>query len=208
MQESDIKNFEQFIDAGLMKYLILGDGDIGKTATALRLKLKAFAEPDGKTKGFTVHKTDLGMFWDHGGQEAWMKAGHGAAAQAGMAGLILVYDVTKSVEDTDASIKKWLGYIMNAITEAGGNLPEYTIIVANKIDLEEDAVEYDDAIMYGQNLASELEDQGVLKNVKFVAVSALTGDNFSELEGILEDNSNAHHQVYITAAKKYIAQQV
>ena len=154
----------------LLKVVMVGDSNVGKTNLVLRYTKDIFRENvmntvgvDFKTKivpvGSQRYKLQL---WDTAGQERYNTIRKGF--YRGAKGIVLVYDVT--CPDSFKSLKRWV----NDITEncGQGSDKPLLLILANKVDLERAipmATGQEEAQKYG---------------ARFAEVSALTGEKVDE----------------------------
>jgi small GTP-binding protein len=123
-------NYEQ-----LVKILILGDSNVGKTNFLLRYTENNFVENYITTIGFD-YKSSIAeienkkiklQIWDTAGQERFMSVTRNLLIK--VQGIIVMYDITslKSFENTE----KWISSIKE---NANNNIP--IMIIGNKCDLE------------------------------------------------------------------------
>ncbi|KAL6075982.1 GTPase [Balamuthia mandrillaris] len=136
----------------LLKLLVLGDSGVGKTSLLLRYVQNKFTINTKSTIGANFLskeiETDEGLvtcqIWDTAGQERFQ--GLGTAFYRGADGVIFVFDVTrrKSFEE----LETWReSFLIQVGQEGSKDFP--TVIVANKVDLEEQrAVSKEDLVAY------------------------------------------------------------
>eukprot|EP01091_Cochliopodium_minus_P011560 TRINITY_DN3310_c0_g2_i2.p1 TRINITY_DN3310_c0_g2~~TRINITY_DN3310_c0_g2_i2.p1 ORF type:complete len:208 (+),score=55.62 TRINITY_DN3310_c0_g2_i2:159-782(+) len=122
----------------MLKLLLIGDSDVGKSSILLRFTDDDFSDDisctigvDFKTKLIDFHNKKINLtIWDTAGQEKFRSLT--SSYYRGTHGIILVYDVTnkKSFEH----IESWLNEINTYATN--DNLVK--LLVGNKVDKEED----------------------------------------------------------------------
>ena len=123
-------NYEQ-----LVKILILGDSNVGKTNFLLRFTENNFVENYITTIGFDYkssteeidNKKIKLQIWDTAGQERFMSVTKNLLLR--VQGIIVMYDITSIVSFENT--RKWISSIRE---NANPNMP--IIIVGNKSDLE------------------------------------------------------------------------
>ena len=121
-------------DDNALKFVILGEGRVGKTSILSRYFNKKFDDSEKSTinpsfykkqENFQGKKMDLN-FWDTAGQEQFNAIN--TMYYTGAVGAILVYDVT--IPETFDKVKDWC----NTLKEAVGNDIIF-VIAGNKFDL-------------------------------------------------------------------------
>mmetsp|Transcript_58184 Transcript_58184/g.96460 ORF Transcript_58184/g.96460 Transcript_58184/m.96460 type:complete len:244 (+) Transcript_58184:69-800(+) len=135
--DNDILTQKQF------KFVVLGDGAVGKTSICHRFVEDHFANSYKQTIGLDFFVKRLTMndpsggkiqialqLWDIGGQSVSSKMItkyiHGANA------ILLVYDITN--HDSFENIRDWLAIAKQSITQT--QTPPYMVLVGNKYDLQ------------------------------------------------------------------------
>ena len=121
-------------DENALKFVILGEGRVGKTSILSRYFNKKFDDSEQSTinpsfykkkENFQGKNYDLN-FWDTAGQEQFNAIN--TMYYTGAVGAILVYDVT--IGETFEKVKNWV----NTLKEAVGNDICF-VIAGNKFDL-------------------------------------------------------------------------
>jgi small GTP-binding protein len=184
-----------------VKFILLGDGSVGKTCLMLSFTGKSFRVAHIKTIGIDMDKRNFNFqgkelevkIWDTAGQERYRNSLPKDLFHR-LNGALLVYDVTQ--RKTFNSVSSW----MKLIEE---NAPPNTavILVANKVDKEIDVSEAE-----GRALADKF-------SIPFIMTSAKTGQNvekaFEDLLSvtvrknpkIMEEN-NQNNQILEPAPKR------
>jgi len=155
----------------IIKLLTLGDTTVGKTSIVLRFSDDKFDENqfatigiDFKTKYIKVRDASVKvLIWDTAGQEKFRNIAK--QYYKGANGVLLVYDICnrKSFE----RVEFW----MNELKENNQIESLYTILVANKIDLENKRVVTREE---GEKYAED-------NNISYFEVSAKTGEGIVDL---------------------------
>lgn len=170
----------------IFKTIVVGDGQVGKTAITYRYAEGKFLENYKMTIGvdFTIKhekvrdKTIKCQIWDTGGQEEFSKIR--PLYYRGALGSLLVYDVTnkESFENLDVWFKE--------INENCIEIP--IILVGNKTDLESRVVTEDE----GKKQAKKFSKEYGMK-VPYLETSAKTGESikkvFSKLVTMMVDEA-------------------
>lgn len=165
----------------LLKFIIIGDSNVGKSAIVQRFVNEFFSESDIPTIGidFKIKLMDLKnkkiklQIWDTAGEERFRTIT--SSYYRGAHGIIMVYDITNL--ESFNNIVKWANEV-----ERYAKCDAVKIIVGNKCDrLHHREVKYEE----GKEFAQEL-------NMSFIEVSAKNdinvNDIFETLAGlILED---------------------
>ena len=151
-----------------LKFIILGDSNVGKTSLLLKYTDNYFVDShvatigiDYKIKIVTINGVNLKLqIWDTSGQERFRSMTYTFLKNAN--GIIFVYDITN--KKTFEGIKEW-------IKDAENNGASFEkIIIGNKCDLEgKREVSFD-----------VLEKYGNKKKIKFFETSAKTNINVNE----------------------------
>jgi small GTP-binding protein len=155
----------------IIKLLTLGDTMVGKTSIVLRFSDDKFDENqfatigiDFKTRYIKVRDASVKvLIWDTAGQEKFRNVAK--QYYKGANGVLLIYDICnrKSFE----RIEFW----MNELKENNQIESLYTILVANKIDLEDKrVVTREEGEKYAEN-----------NNINYFEVSAKTGEGIVDL---------------------------
>ena len=154
-----------------LKYIILGDVNVGKTNILFRFRNKEFENDVRSTIGvdFKTIKIKVGEIsfrlnlWDTAGSEKYRSLNQGYYKDADCA--IIVYDITS--KKTFQSVKGWIEDCKSYV----GNKTPLFVLVGNKIDLKnEREVKKEE----GQALAKEYD-------ILFFESSALTGYNIENI---------------------------
>ena len=157
----------------MLKFLLLGDSGVGKTAILNQYVDRKFNELYKATIGsdFSSKQVDIdGIFitlniWDTAGQERFQSLG--PTFYRGTDCCILVYDVTKP--QSFENIKKWKNeFTMQLGLSDSDDFP--FLLLGNKTDLPEKSVEETTAREYAKNNGDML----------FYEVSSKIGDNIQE----------------------------
>lgn len=154
----------------LLKLLILGDSNVGKTNFLLRFTENSFLDNYITTIGFDYKSSVVKLdnertvklqIWDTAGQERFMSVTKNLMLR--VQGVILMYDITEPV--SFENVKKWFKSIRENTNE---KMP--IVLVGNKIDLEDKRKV---SIEKGEKLAEEYE-------IKFFEASAKDNRNVEE----------------------------
>mmetsp|Transcript_18903 Transcript_18903/g.46417 ORF Transcript_18903/g.46417 Transcript_18903/m.46417 type:complete len:206 (-) Transcript_18903:318-935(-) len=148
----------------LFKLLLIGDSGVGKSCLLLRFADQTYTPNYISTIGvdFKIRTIDLDgktiklQIWDTAGQERFRTIT--SSYYRGAHGIIVVYDVTDI--DSFNNVKQWLSEIERYACENVNKL-----LVGNKCDMENKAVDYATAKQYADNL-----------EIPFLETSAKTGD--------------------------------
>ena len=192
-----------------LKTILVGDSNVGKSALIKKICKNEFSENYVATIGFDFFNLEFKIvgdknksvsvlkyqIWDCCGAEVYISLIRSFLRRAQV--FLFVYDVTnkKSFED----IELWL---KEAKEESSDGI-EHFVLIGTKIDLEnERTVSKEDV----ENFAKE-------KGMKFVEVSAKTGDGTKELEYILakiiykefKEKNKKKMKVMKTVVKKSVA---
>lgn len=153
----------------LLKYILLGNSDVGKTSLAWRYKFEDFREffvstigVDVQVKSYPMFNTDIQiLLWDTAGQEKFQSICSAFYRDSIVVFLCFDYSNRKSFED----IPKWIDLMLE-------HLPKYhqIVLVGLKNDLKNKKV-------------TELEAKTFAKKhcMEFYSVSAKTGENVEKM---------------------------
>ena len=152
----------------LVKILVIGDFNVGKTNFILQFAEAQFIENAMSTVGFDLKSRVLKVgsdnikiqVWDTAGQERYQSISKGLFQK--VQGIIIVYDITNF--SSFENISNWI----HSINDKCGNMP--ILIIGNKSDKED---EREVSTEEGKEFANE---RGLL----FIEVSAKTGKNIKE----------------------------
>ena len=153
----------------LVKILVIGDFNVGKTNFILQFADEQFIENAMSTVGFDLKSKVIKVgsenikiqVWDTAGQERYQSISKGLFQK--VQGIIIVYDITNY--SSFENISNWI----HSINDKCGTMP--VLIVGNKIDKEDEREVGTDE---GKEFAN---DRGLL----FCEVSAKTGHNIDEI---------------------------
>ena len=162
-----------------LKTILIGDSNVGKSVLIEKIYKDIFSEDLSPTVGFDFRILDFNIvsdikkpvlryqIWDCCGHEIYRTLVTSFFCNASV--FLLAYDVTddKSFKDIDV----WL----EEVKKENPKGIEHFVLIGNKTDLEDKRVVSKEA---GKKFAEE-------KGMKFVEVSAKTGDGIKELEYIL-----------------------
>ena len=160
----------------LVKILVIGDFNVGKTNFILQFADEQFIENAMSTVGFDLKSKVIKVgsenikiqVWDTAGQERYQSISKGLFQK--VQGIIIVYDITNY--SSFENISNWI----HSINDKCGTMP--VLIVGNKIDKED---EREVGTEEGKKFAN---DRGLL----FCEVSAKTGKNIKEAFTLLVKN--------------------
>lgn len=153
----------------LLKYILIGDSDVGKTSLAWRYKFEDFRDyfvstigVDVQVKSYQMFSTNINiLLWDTAGQEKFQSLSSAFYRDSIAVFLCFDYSNRKSFED----IPKWIDLMID-------QLPDYyqIVLVGLKNDLKNKKV-------------SELEAKTFAKRhgMEFYSVSAKTGENVEKM---------------------------
>ena len=165
------KSSDDQLDHWIFKFVLLGDGFVGKTSLVNQYVEKRFEEDYRPTIGVSIVKTSVILeqikstvsliLWDMAAQEKYQK--YRKFYFEGCVGALLVYDITR--QSTFNNIKpKWY----NDFKKYVGLKNSVFLLIGNKNDLEDERnVDIED----GKNLANEINA------ADFIETSAKNGDN-------------------------------
>mmetsp|Transcript_1287 Transcript_1287/g.2094 ORF Transcript_1287/g.2094 Transcript_1287/m.2094 type:complete len:218 (+) Transcript_1287:39-692(+) len=180
MQQQPSSNEKK--DRVIIKIIVLGSSNVGKTALIKRYTTGKFSEDrtatvgaDFMTKLVDIMGYDVVMqIWDTAGQERFHQGTIGAPFYRGSNGCLLVYDVTneKSIEQ----LRQWRDELIYRM-DSESYFP--IVVVGNKIDkrTEENAVNQTEVLQwcrdneYGHVETSAKDDSGV--HAAMIAITAL-----------------------------------
>ena len=168
----------------IIKSLLIGDSNVGKTTIIGKFLDKNFSEKTLNTVGLDLKYVKLNIndmkiklqLWDTAGQEKFRSMT--TSYYRGVNVIIIVFDVTSQI--SFEHVKDW----MNNIKQFA-KIGVMKVIVGNKIDLnDERIVTYNE----GKNFAESC-------NVKYFETSAITREGIVELfENICKDYSNTNRK--------------
>ncbi len=174
-------------DRRLWKFVLAGDGAVGKTSLRKQYLGEGFDTDYLSTMGadFALYDTEVGntkirwQIWDLAGQPVFKDVVK--AYYTKIFGGVLVYDVTR--RQTFENVEKWLTDLW---TNSGRTPNVPVVLLANKIDLREEGAETV-STEEGKKLAEKL-------GLKFIETSAKTGEGVKKAfdylgEGILKYTS-------------------
>ena len=153
-----------------LKFIIIGDANVGKTNILLRLYKNEFykKQPCTIIADFINYKIKIGQIlynlklWDTAGSEKYRSITRGYYKNADCA--IIVYDITS--KDSFHSVKTWIDYC-----KANTGNKTHFVLVGNKTDLS------------GMRKVEKKEGQTLANNynIPFFESSALTGYNIEKI---------------------------
>ncbi|MHA1376856.1 MAG: Rab family GTPase [Candidatus Helarchaeota archaeon] len=162
------------------KINVLGNPGVGKTSLVKKFVTDKFSEEYKSTMGANIYLKNVelaGMrikltLWDLAGQDKWSSLQE--VYFQGAQGALMVYDVTRKNTYNELETR-WLGEIKKYVKE-----PNFqTILVANKMDLENKEVTHDEGLALMKRINAR----------DFVETSAKTGqkvdDAFTTLAKLL-----------------------
>ena len=160
----------------LVKILVIGDFNVGKTNFILQFAEEQFIENAMSTVGFYLKSKIIKVasenikiqVWDTAGQERYQSISKGLFQK--VQGIIIVYDITNY--SSFENISNWL----NSINEKYGTMK--ILIVGNKKDKEEER----------EVTTEEAKEFTNSRGVLFMEVSAKTGKNIKEAFTLLVKN--------------------
>jgi len=163
-----------------LKFILLGDGRVGKTSLRKKYMGMGFTQEYLKTIGVDMaylpyqyeEFSSSVVIWDIAGQDEFRFARqlyYGGANAA-----IFVFDTT-SVLDLD-KIRWWMDDLLKKITPSELE-PFYLAILANKIDLKDEQKVGEQEI---KNVKSMFEDEYPLLTTTLYKTSALTGEGVDD----------------------------
>lgn len=164
----------------VFKITIIGPSAVGKTSLVKKYVTAKFAEEYKSTMGANIYLKNIELegnrikltLWDLAGDDRWsqMQDVYFQGAQ----GALIVYDVTRK-STYNQVLDKWVPELNKYISESNFQ----TILVANKMDLENKEVTHQDGIKL----------QKKTKAADFIETSAKTGekvdDAFTKLAKLL-----------------------
>ena len=153
----------------IIKILILGDSNVGKTSLLLKYADNFFPDShvatigiDYKVKPYNINGIDIKMqLWDTSGQERFRSVTHNFLKNAH--GIAYVYDITN--KKSFDGVKDWI-----KDAENNGSGKEKKILIGNKIDLDRKR----------EVTKETLEKFGNKKKINTFEVSAKTDINVNE----------------------------
>ncbi|KAJ5080210.1 ras and ef-hand domain-containing protein [Anaeramoeba ignava] len=170
--------FNQSNSSRVLKILIVGDSNVGKSCVLLNFCESKFRTETDSTIGvdfrfadIIIHKKPIKLqIWDTAGQEKFRSITNTYYRTAD--GIMITYDLTN--KESFSQLSEWF-------VEINSSAPEDTqlILIANKKDLEEQR----------QVSFSEGENFAQTQNCPFLEVSAKTGENIKEAFHILAKNT-------------------
>jgi len=158
------------------KFVLAGDGAVGKTALKGRFTKKQFTGQYLPTVGveFTATVIKIGdvsiraQLWDLAGQPNFKQIR--AGFMKGATGALLVYSIVD--ENSFSNVRNWITEIHTKCLK--GKIP--IVLAGNKIDLRESGLAMDITDEQGKKFASELSEE-LESKVLHVPTSAKTGEN-------------------------------
>jgi Ras-related protein Rab-1A len=168
----------------LIKALLIGDSNVGKTTIIGKYLDKNFSEKTLNTVGLDLKYANLNInnkkiklqLWDTAGQEKFRSMT--TSYYRGVNVIIIVFDVTSQI--SFEHVKDW----MNNIKQFA-KIGVMKVIVGNKIDLKDERIV---TYVEGKNFAQSY-------NVKYFETSAITREGIVELfENICQDYSNTNRK--------------
>ena len=165
----------------VVKLVLLGDANVGKTSLVYRFIENKFRDNYKSTLGVNLLKKDLDIdtyngvsaqIWDLGGQESFRSLRK--LYLEGANGALVIFDMTK--RKTFDKLKEWV----QSFREARGEQP--LLLIGNKIDLKGN-------IKITENEAREFAENN---KMAFLLTSAKTGNNVEKafkdlMKSILEE---------------------
>ena len=181
-----------------LKTVLIGDDNVGKSVLIEKICNNIFSEDHKGTVGFEFFTLDFKIvsdkdepllrfqIWDCCGMEVYRSLISSFLQSASV--FLLVYDVTnvKSFEDIDVWLK-------TAKEKNDGEI-EHFVLIGTKIDLNDDR-------KVTKEIAQKFAEE---KGMKFVEVSAKTGEGIEKLENILEEIIFEEFKKYKEKNKKII----
>ena len=168
----------------IIKSLLIGDSNVGKTTIIGKFLDKNFSEKTLNTVGLDLKYANLNInnkkiklqLWDTAGQEKFRSMT--TSYYRGVNVIIIVFDVTSQI--SFEHVKDW----MNNIKQFA-KIGVMKVIVGNKIDLKDERIV---TYVEGKNFAQSY-------NVKYFETSAITREGIVELfENICQDYSNTNRK--------------
>ena len=168
----------------IIKSLLIGDSNVGKTTIIGKYLDKNFSEKTLNTVGLDLKYANLNInnkkiklqLWDTAGQEKFRSMT--TSYYRGVNVIIIVFDVTSQI--SFEHVKDW----MNNIKQFA-KIGVMKVIVGNKIDLKDERIV---TYVEGKNFAQSY-------NVKYFETSAITREGIVELfENICQDYSNTNRK--------------
>eukprot|EP00026_Physarum_polycephalum_P013656 Phypoly_transcript_14080.p1 GENE.Phypoly_transcript_14080~~Phypoly_transcript_14080.p1 ORF type:complete len:205 (+),score=28.32 Phypoly_transcript_14080:179-793(+) len=137
----------------LLKVLMIGDSDVGKSSILLRFTDDLYNDEQPVTIGvdFKIKMVEIGgkkinlTIWDTAGQEKFRSLT--SSYYRGTQGIILVYDVTR--RESFANLTSWLSEIETYTT----NPDVVKLLVGNKVDKENREVSREEAVEFARSQA-------------------------------------------------------
>jgi small GTP-binding protein len=158
----------------IMKIVVLGDGEVGKTSLRTRFMGRSFDSQHFMTIGADFASIDRQVgsskikfqVWDLAGQAAFQ--GVRKRFYQGTYGGLIIFDLT-SVESF-TNMGKWI----QELWQYNGSGPIPIILLGNKSDLKQ-SVKDKDVKKYAEQLSEKTKPHGF--SVSYIKTSALTGEN-------------------------------
>ncbi|MFV2015677.1 MAG: Rab family GTPase [Candidatus Heimdallarchaeota archaeon] len=149
----------------MIKIILLGNGSVGKTSLATRFAKNTFKSEYQPSIGVNLLVKMVAyrdefikvLVFDTAGQEfmSSLRKQH----YAGATGAVIVFDITSRQSFDD--LQQWV----NEIREEVGNLK--TVIVGNKVDLEDERViPTDEALSYTQSVSAEYLESSAKEDIR------------------------------------------
>mmetsp|Transcript_20345 Transcript_20345/g.18484 ORF Transcript_20345/g.18484 Transcript_20345/m.18484 type:complete len:217 (+) Transcript_20345:30-680(+) len=171
-------------DRLIVKILVLGCANVGKTSLMQRYCTDKFSEKRVPTVGadFMIKKISIDnvdiilQIWDTAGQERFHQGSLGSSFYRGAHGALLVYDVNN--EKSFEQVSQWRD---EAISKVGPNVYFPMVVIGNKVDIRD---------------STPLEHQIDQKSIK-----QWCGDNsYGHLETSAKDGNGVHAAMTCIAA--------
>ncbi|MHA1299442.1 MAG: Rab family GTPase [Candidatus Helarchaeota archaeon] len=155
----------------VFKINILGEPAVGKTSLVKKFVTEKFSEEYKSTMGANIYLKNVELagtrikltLWDLAGQDKWSSLQE--VYFQGAQGALMVYDVTRKSTYNQLETR-WMGELEKYVKE-----PNFqTILVANKMDLENKEVSHDEGLELMKRINAK----------DFVETSAKTGEKVDE----------------------------
>jgi small GTP-binding protein len=149
----------------MIKLIVLGNGSVGKTSLATRFAKNTFKSEYQPSIGVNLLVKMVAfrdqfikvLVFDTAGQEfmSSLRKQHYVGAN----GTVIVFDITSRA--TFDNLQRWV----DEVREEVGGLK--TIIVGNKVDLEDErVVSYDEAVSYAQSVKAEYLESSAKEDIR------------------------------------------
>lgn len=183
----------------LIKIIVLGTSNVGKTAIMTRFATGKFSDlrkptigADFMTKRLLLHDIETTLqIWDTAGQERFHQGSIGSSFYRGASGALLVYDVNN--EKSFEQLSMWRDECLN---HKGGREAYFPIVViGNKIDIRDEmeqslrvdqspVIEWCRENSYGHIETSAKDGKGV--EAAMMAIAGLSLEALNSPEGMAE----------------------